>query len=122
MKSILNLRFRYFILLFLVSLMVMGDIVLTENDLKPVQQEVIRQGLTISAIHNHFVRNHPNVIYMHIGGNGRVEEMARKAKAVLDKVAESRGHNPSANSVPDVPYTIDSKKLDDILGYNGEMS
>ena len=102
--------------------MIMGDIILTENDLKPVQQEVIRQGLTISAIHNHFVRNHPNVMYMHIGGNGRLEEMARKAKAVLDKVAESRGHNPSANSVPDVPYTIDSKKLDDILGYKGEMS
>src|SRR5437773_8206276 len=102
--------------------MIMGDIILTENDLKPVQQEVIRQGLTISAIHNHFVRNHPNVMYMHIGGNGRLEEMARKAKAVLDKVAESRGHNPSANSVPDVPYTIDSKKLDDIRGYKGEMS
>src|SRR5436305_14294338 len=36
--------------------MVMGDIILTENDLKPVQQEVIRQGLAITAIHNHFVR------------------------------------------------------------------
>src|SRR5690242_4603489 len=50
--------------------MVMGDIILTENDLKPVQAEVIRQGLTISAIHNHFVRNRPNVMYMHIGGMG----------------------------------------------------
>src|SRR5437773_4219984 len=38
--------------------MIMGDIVLTENDLRPVQQEVISQGLTISAIHNHFIRNH----------------------------------------------------------------
>ena len=45
--------------------MIMGDIVLTETDLKPVQQEVIRQGLSITAIHNHFVRNHPNVMYMH---------------------------------------------------------
>jgi len=36
--------------------MVMGDIILTETDLKPVQAEVIRQGLTISAIHNHFLR------------------------------------------------------------------
>src|SRR5436189_5356677 len=50
--------------------MIMGDIILTENDLKPVQQEVIKQGLTISAIHNHFVRNHPNLMYMHIGGMG----------------------------------------------------
>jgi len=102
--------------------MIMGDIILTETDLKPVQQEVIKQGLTISAIHNHFVRNHPNVMYMHIGGNGSTESMAQKAKAVLDKVTESRGHNPSAGSVADVPYSIDTKKLDDIIGYKGEMS
>ena len=102
--------------------MVMGDIILTETDLKPVQQEVIKQGLTITAIHNHFVRNHPNIIYMHIGGSGKTDEMAQKAKAVLDKVAESRGHNPASGSVADVPYTIDTKKLDDILGYSGEMS
>ncbi|MFI5186343.1 MAG: DUF1259 domain-containing protein [Chitinophagales bacterium] len=102
--------------------MIMGDIILTENDLKPVQQEVIKQGLTISAIHNHFVRNHPNVMYMHIGGMGKTEDMAGKAKAVLDRVTESRGHNPAAGSVADVPYTIDSKKLDDILGYKGELS
>jgi len=43
--------------------MIMGDVVLTENDLKPVQQEVIKQGLTITAIHNHFIRNHPNILY-----------------------------------------------------------
>jgi Domain of Unknown Function (DUF1259) len=102
--------------------MIMGDIILTESDLKPVQQEVIRQGLTISAIHNHFVRNHPNIMYMHIGGSGKTEDMAQKAKAVLDKVAESRGHNPAIGSVPDLPYSIDSRKLDDILGYKGEMS
>ncbi|HET6995752.1 MAG TPA: DUF1259 domain-containing protein [Chitinophagaceae bacterium] len=102
--------------------MIMGDIVLTENDLKPVQQEVIKQQLTITAIHNHFVRNHPNILYMHIGGAGATDEIARKAKAVLDKVAESRGHNPASSSVANVAYSIDNKKLDDILGYTGEMS
>jgi len=102
--------------------MIMGDIILTETDLRPVQQEVIKQGLTISAIHNHFVRNHPNVMYMHIGGSGKTEDVAQKAKAVLDKVAESRGHSPSVGSVADVPYSIDTKNLDEILGYKGEMS
>lgn len=102
--------------------MIMGDIILTETDLKPVQQEVIKQNLTITAIHNHFVRNHPNILYMHIGGNGSTEDIAKKVKAVLDKVAESRGHNPASGPVADVPYTIDTKKLDDILGSKGEMS
>jgi hypothetical protein len=71
--------------------MIMGDLVLTENDLKPVQQEIIKQGLTITAIHNHFVRNHPNVMYMHVGGSGNLEQVAQKAKAVLDKIKEVRG-------------------------------
>ena len=102
--------------------MAMGDIIVTETDLKPVQQEVIRQGLTITAIHNHFVRNHPNVMYMHIGGSGKIEDMAQKAKAILDKVNEVREHKPSEAAVPDVTYTIDSQKLDAILGYKGEFS
>jgi Domain of Unknown Function (DUF1259) len=102
--------------------MVMGDIILTETDLAPVQQEVIRQGLTISAIHNHFIRNHPNVMYMHIGGMGKTDAMAEKVKAVFDKVKELRGKNPAAAPADSVVNTIDIKKLDGIIGYKGEMS
>lgn len=104
--------------------MIMGDIVLTENDLKPVQQEVIRQGLTITAIHNHFVRNHPNVMYMHIGGSGGTEAMASKAKAVLDKVKEVRGIDPSKGNASSeaVNNSLDLVKLDMILQYKGEMT
>ena len=104
--------------------MIMGDIILTETDLKPVQQEVIKQGLTITAIHNHFVRNHPNVIYMHIGGTGKTEMMAQKAKAVVDKVKEVRGGDPSKGAASSEPVTntLDTKKLDEILGYKAEMS
>ena len=104
------------------GVMIMGDLILTETDLKPVQQEIIAQGLTITAIHNHFIRNHPNIMYMHIGGSGKTEDMAKKVKAVLEKINESRGHNPAASQVADVTYTIDSKKLDNILGYKGELS
>lgn len=102
--------------------MVMGDIILTENDLKPVQQEAIRQGLTISAIHNHFVRNHPNIIYMHVGGSGNTEQMAQKIKAVFDAVKTSRGHDPAAAPADSVVTIIDSKMLDGIIGSKGEWS
>jgi hypothetical protein len=104
--------------------MVMGDIVVTETDLKPVQQEIIRQGLTITAIHNHFVRNHPNVMYMHLGGSGNTEAMAQKAKAVLDKVLEVRGGDPSKGTASNetVQNTLDTKQLDAIVGYTAEMS
>ena len=106
------------------GVMVMGDIIITETDLKPVQQEIIKQGLTSTAIHNHFVRNHPNIMYMHIGGTGSTEEMARKAKAVLDKVKEVRGNDPAKGTASSeaVINTIDTKRLDEILGHKGEMS
>ncbi|MBL7869933.1 hypothetical protein BEI02_05225 [Elizabethkingia sp. HvH-WGS333] len=104
--------------------MIMGDVVITETDLKSVQFEVIKQGLTITAIHNHFVRNHPNVMYMHIGGSGPTEQMAMKAKAVLNKVKEMRGGDPSKGSFAGrkVENSIDTKKLDAILGITGEMN
>ena len=104
--------------------MVMGDIVLTENDLKQVQQEVIKQGLTITAIHNHFVRNHPNVMYMHIGGMGNTEALATKAKAVLDKIKEVRGDDPAKGnaSSESVSNSLNAQDLDRILQYKGEMS
>jgi hypothetical protein len=104
--------------------MIMGDIIPTENDLKPVQQEVIKQGLTISAIHNHFVRNHPNVMYMHIGGSGNTEAVATKAKAVLDKIKEVRGNDPAKGnaSSESVNNSLSTQDLDGILQYKGEMS
>jgi hypothetical protein len=104
--------------------MVMGDIVVTETDLKPVQQEIIRQGLTITAIHNHFVRNHPNVMYMHLGGAGPTEQMAQKAKAVLDKVREVRGGDPSKGTASNeaVKNTIDTTSLSEVMGHRGEMN
>ncbi|MFT3934537.1 MAG: DUF1259 domain-containing protein [Chitinophagaceae bacterium] len=104
--------------------MVMGDLVITETDLKPVQQEIIKQGLTISAIHNHFVRNHPNVMYMHLGGMGTTEQMAQKVKSVLEVIKTSRGGDPAKGTASNEPVinTLDTKKLDDILKYKAEMT
>jgi hypothetical protein len=106
------------------GVMFMGDIVITESDLKPVQQEIIKQGLTSTAIHNHFIRNHPNIMFMHMGGSGNAEIMAQKAKAVLDKVKEIRGSDPSKGNASSeaVANTLDTKTLDEILGYKAEMN
>ncbi len=101
---------------------VMGDIILTETDLKPVQAEVIRQGLTISAIHNHFVRDTPHVMYMHIGGMGSEENLAAAVKAVFEKVKEVRGINPGAVKKDSVQNTLDIEALNNIIGSKGEMS
>lgn len=104
------------------SVMVMGDIIVTETDLAPVQQEVIQQGFAITAIHNHFVRNHPNVMYMHIDGKGKVETLAANVKAIFDKVKESRGKDPKASPADSVTNTLNIALLDSIVGHKGELS
>lgn len=104
------------------SVMMMGDIILSENDIAPVQQEVIRQGLSITAIHNHFVRNRPNVMYMHIDGFGNAGTLAANAKAILDKVSQVRGADPKAAKGDSVVNTLNIPMLDSLLGHKGEMS
>src|SRR6185369_356554 len=88
------------------SAMVMGDIILTETDLKPVQAEVIRQGFSITAIHNHFLRNRPNVMYMHIDRSADVTSLAAGVKAIFDKVKEVRGKDPKAEKADSVVNTL----------------
>jgi hypothetical protein len=106
------------------GVMMMGDLVVTETDLGPVQQEIIRQGLTSTAIHNHFVRNHPNILFMHLGGSGDTEEMAQKAKAVLDRITQLRGGDPAKGTASNenIQNTLDTKKLDEIIGHKAEMT
>jgi Domain of Unknown Function (DUF1259) len=104
------------------SAMVMGDIILTGTDLAPVQQEVVKQGLMITAIHNHFVRNTPNVMYMHIDGRGTVDKLAGNVKAIFEKVAQVRGKDPKEGKADSVINTINIPMLDSIIGKKGEMS
>lgn len=101
--------------------MIMGDIVVTETDLKPVQQEVINQGLTVTAIHNHFLRDKPHVMYMHIGGIGTEEQLAQAVKAVFAKVTEVRGKNPADGNKDGVQNSLDSASLNKLFG-KGELS
>jgi hypothetical protein len=104
------------------SAMVMGDIIVTETDLLPVQQEVIRQGFSITAIHNHFVRNRPNVMYMHIDGKGDVAGLSASVKAIFDRVKQSRGNDPKDGKADSVINSLSVPMLDSIIGHKGEMS
>jgi hypothetical protein len=104
------------------SAMVMGDIILTETDLKPVQQEVIKQGFAITAIHNHFVRNRPNVMYMHIDRSADIVTLSNGVKAIFDKVKEVRGKDPKGEKADSVVNTLNIAKLDSIIGHKGELS
>jgi rhodanese-related sulfurtransferase len=73
--------------------MVMGDLVLFEDEVNPVMSAAFDNGLEVTALHNHFFHADPPVYFMHIGGEGTVEKLAGGVKAALDKVKEIRAAN-----------------------------
>lgn len=102
--------------------MLMGDIVIKENEIGPVEWVVLENGLSITAIHNHFMRDEPKVMYMHIGGTGPEEQLAQGVKAVFDKVQELREGDPAQADAASVQNTLDTAQIAEILGHKGEMN
>jgi rhodanese-related sulfurtransferase len=75
------------------SAMVMGDLVLFEDEVNPVMSAALHAGLEVTALHNHFFHADPPVYFMHIGGEGTVEKLAGGVQAALAKVKEIRAAN-----------------------------
>src|SRR5438270_6222082 len=74
--------------------MVMGDTVLFEDEVNPVISVALENGLSVTALHNHFFFDHPKVYFMHIGGEGSVDQLAGAVRKVYDKIKEVRAASP----------------------------
>ncbi len=74
--------------------MMMGDTVLFEDEVNSAMSAALDNGLSVTALHNHFFFDEPKVYFMHIGGEGSAEKLAGAAKKVYDAVKTVRG--PSA--------------------------
>src|SRR5216110_3764408 len=74
--------------------MVMGDTVLFEDEVNAVMSAALDNGLSVTALHNHFFFDQPKVYFMHIGGEGTVEKLAGAVKKVYDSVKVIRGPDP----------------------------
>ena len=107
--------------------MVMGDMVLFQDEVNPAMSAALDSGLAVTALHNHFFFDEPRVYFMHIGGEGPVENLATGVRAVFDKVREIR----SANSQPATSFSgsripeqssITAKPLEDALGLKGQSN
>src|SRR5436309_11428836 len=74
--------------------MVMGDTVLFEDEVNAVMSVALENGLAVTALHNHFFFDQPRVYFMHIGGEGSLEQLASAVRKLYDKVKEIRAANP----------------------------
>ena len=73
---------------------VMGDLVLFQDEVDAVMSVALDNGLTITALHNHFLFDHPKVMFMHIAGSGSVDQLAAAVRKAMDKVKQVRAAVP----------------------------
>ncbi len=93
---------------------VMGDLVLTPDEVKPVLAELANQHIGVIAIHNHIVGD-PQITYMHFHAEGSATDLATRLDRVL---ARTKTPRPPAPPTPQ-PVTIDTATIFGTLGLHG---
>src|SRR5437870_12105702 len=103
--------------------MVMGDMVVLEDQVNSVMTAALDNGLEVTALHNHFFWDSPKVMFMHIGGMGDEATLAGAVGKVFAKIKETaggKGEHPHADIDP-AKSSLDPKKIDAALGASGEL-
>jgi hypothetical protein len=107
----------------------MGDLVLLQEEVNPVMSALLENGLEVTALHNHFFWEEPRIFYMHVHGHGRAEELAHQVKPALDLIGKAAA-NAGSHTIPAVAPggvqaaegALDTAKLAQIIGHPGEQS
>src|SRR6059058_3498781 len=100
----------------------MGDLVLTQEEVNPVMSALLNNGLDVTALHNHFFRDEPRMFYMHVHGHGKATDLAKRVKPAIDLIGKNtpKGAAKAAAAAP--PSTLDTAKLAQIIGTQGEQN
>src|SRR6266404_2617153 len=107
------------------QVMVMGDLVLFQDEVNPVMSALLDNGLSVTALHNHFFYDEPKVYFMHIAGEGTPEQLATGVRKALDTLKQCRADNlkPAATfgggQLPET-NSITAKPLEEILHTKGQ--
>jgi hypothetical protein len=104
--------------------MVMGDTVMTEDQVNPVMSVALDNGLQVTGLHNHFFFDSPKIMFMHIAGMGdeaKLAEAVGKVFAKIKQTAGGKGEVPTADLDP-AKTTLDPAKIDAVMGRKGELS
>jgi hypothetical protein len=101
--------------------MVMGDLVLTEDEVNAVMSRLTENGMEITALHNHLLRAAPNTMYMHVFGHGDPVKLAATLHGAL---AASRTplQAPSAGASQPSGIDLDTATIDHTLGAKGKAA
>jgi hypothetical protein len=98
----------------------MGDLVLTQDEVNPVMTALLDNGLEVTALHNHFFWDEPRMYYMHVHGHGAPTELARKLKPALDLIGKGSAARPA--TPPAAAPKLDTARIAQIVGTEGEQN
>jgi hypothetical protein len=98
--------------------MMMGDLVLAEDEVSPVMMALEQNGIQVTALHNHVLHESPRVMYMHISGHGDAVKLAATMKSVIAVTKTPAPAQPAANAALD----LDTAAIDQILGNKGKVN
>jgi len=98
----------------------MGDLVLTEDEVNPVMSAILENGLEATALHNHFFWEQPRIFYMHVHGMGTTADLAQRLKPALALIPKPA--TPPASATPPAPPSLDTTALAKSVGQEGEQT
>lgn len=100
----------------------MGDLVLLQDEVNPVMSALLDNGLDVTALHNHFFFDEPRMYYMHVHGRGKPTDLARQVKPALDLIGKGRTPSPAAAPAGASARKMDTAKIAKIVGVEGEQT
>jgi Domain of Unknown Function (DUF1259) len=100
----------------------MGDLVLLQDEVNPVMSALLQNGIDVTALHNHFFGDEPRMFYMHVHAHGAPMDLARKVKPALDLIGKSAPRPAPTATSGSTPPTLDAAKLAQIAGHQGEQT
>ena len=102
----------------------MGDLVLTQEEVNPVMSALLDNGLEVTALHNHFFWDEPRIFYMHVHGHGTSADLARHLKPALDLIGKDSSQRPSTAGGAASPSAakLDTSRIAQIVGTSGEQT
>jgi hypothetical protein len=103
--------------------MVMGDIVLLEDQVNPVMSAALDNGLEVTALHNHFFWDIPKVMFMHVGGMGDEKTLATGVGKVFARLKETAGGKGEVSraDIDPAKTSLSPAKIEAILVYKGDL-
>jgi hypothetical protein len=101
--------------------MVMGDLVLTEDEVSLITAKLQAVGLQQTAIHNHLLHESPRIVYMHVGGHGECSQLATSLHDVLAVTKLPAGAPASSQQTSELPG-LNQAQLEQALGRKGKIN